>query len=296
MRNPGRLLVAGSIARDTLDTPAGPIHEELGGSALYFALAASLIVPVQIVAPCGREDETRVRELLAGRPVDVTCMDVLDAPTYRWTAHQVDGRNIDLGSRDPIYDIWRPRVPPGYRGWAFVGTVRPDRQLEIIDALSGAELLAADSMVSYINARPTQALEVVRGADWYFCNRDEFTALGGREPEAFRRQWSLRGLVLKAGREGVSAFTPDQVVQVPALSSHPVIDTTGAGDAVAAGMLARWLVTGAAPNGFVDALAWGVACASLTIEGMGLRAIAAATREKLEERVGEVQEQMRRAS
>lgn len=290
------LLVAGSIALDTIDGPGGLIEDELGGSALYFALAASLIMPVRIVAPVGAEEAERVRRLVSSRPIDPSFVQVLDAPTYRWRAQQLQGRNIDLGSRDPIYDSWDPVVPSGYAGWAFVGSVRPDRQVQLLDRLGGAQLLAADSMVSYIHSRTDAAFEVVRRAGWYFCNQEEFAALGGDDPPAFLRRWSLRGLVVKAGPGGVSAYSGGRDVHVPALVERPVVDTTGAGDAVAAGMLARWLSTGAKPDGLTEALTWGMACASLTIEGVGLRAIASATRAQLEERVAEVKECMRRAS
>jgi hypothetical protein len=290
------LLVAGSIALDTMDGPGGLIEDELGGSALYFALAASLIMPVRIVAPVGAEEAERVRRLVGSRPIDPSFVQVLDAPTYRWRAQQLEGRNIDLGSRDPIYDSWDPVVPSEYAGWAFVGSVRPDRQVQLLDRLAGAQLLAADSMVSYIHSRTEAAFEVVRRSAWYFCNQEEFGALGGGDPHAFVRRWSLRGLVVKAGPGGVSAYSGGRVIHVPALVERPVVDTTGGGDAVAAGMLARWLSTGAKPDGFAEALTWGVACASLTIEGVGLRAIASATRAQLEERVAEVKECMKRAS
>jgi sugar/nucleoside kinase (ribokinase family) len=286
------LLVAGSVARDTIEGPFGRIEDELGGSSLYFALAASLLMPVRLVAAVGLEDADRVRELVASRPIDATFLKVLDAPTYRWLAHQHEGRNIDLGSRDGIYDLWEPEVPPGYDGWAFVGSVRPDRQLQLMERLGGASLLAADSMVSYIQSRPPEALEVVRRAQWFFCNREEFEGLGGGDPESFRKRLSLQGLVVKAGPLGVTAYTDRGAIHVPALIARPVVDTTGAGDAVAAGMFAHWIITGAKPDGLDEALQWGVACAALTIEGIGLRAIAKATREQLEERVAEVRDSL----
>ena len=290
------LLVAGSIALDTIEGPDGTVEDELGGSALYFALAASLIMPVRVLAPVGVEDAPRVRALAGSRPIDLTLLTIVDAPTYRWRAQQVGGRNIDLGSRDSIYDLWLPAVPERYSGWAFVGSVRPDRQVELVRRLAGARLLAADSMISYIHSRTDDAFEVVRSTEWYFCNHEEFGALGGDDPEGFRRKWELRGLVIKSGPDGMDAYAAGDSVHVPALPGHRVADTTGAGDAVAAGMLARWLSTGGAPDGWVEALAWGVACASITIEEVGLRAIAAATRDQLEERVAEVKEWMRRVS
>lgn len=290
------LLVVGSIALDTRDGPFGKVKEELGGSAVYFALAASLIVPVRVSGPVGRDGVARVSQAFEGRPIDTTLVQVMDVPTYRWKARQEHGRNVDLGSADRIYDDWEPQVPPDFSGWAFVGSMRPDRQAQVMKKLGSAGLLAADAMLSYVKQQPPEAKDVLRRASWFFCNEEEFGALGGGDTEQFRRQWWLNGLVLKAGPGGVTAYTPGGRVHVPALLEHPAFDTTGAGDAVAGGMLARWLSTGAEHAGLQDALVCGVACASLTIESIGIRGIASASPRLLEERIREVRECLKHKS
>ena len=294
--SPLQLLVAGSVALDTRDGPFGKVEETLGGSAVYFALAASLIVPVKVVAPVGADGVKRVAQAFSGRPIDTELLEILDAPTYRWRARQEHGRNIDLGSSDNIYDRWEPSLPTGFEGWAFVGSMRPDRQAQVMAKLGGAKLLAADAMLSYVQARPPDARNVLRRSGWYFCNQEEFVALGGKDPEEFRRQWWLQGLVVKAGALGLVAYTEYGAVRVPALAGRPVVDTTGAGDAVAGGMLARWLSTGGLPGGLQDALVWGAACASITISAIGVKGIARATRKQLHARVAEVEEWMHRES
>jgi sugar/nucleoside kinase (ribokinase family) len=294
--SPPELLVAGSVALDTRDGPFGTVEEELGGSAVYFALAASLITRVRVVAPVGPDGLDLVTAAWDSRSIDAGFLQIVDAPTYRWRAHQSAGRNIDLGSRDTIYDSWEPAVPAGFGGWAFVGSMRPDRQAQLMVMLDHAELLAADAMLSYVHSQPPAAHEVLRRADWYFCNQEEFGALGGDDPEQFRRRWSLRGLVVKGGAKGVTAYTEEGALHVPALTGRPLTDTTGAGDALAGGMLARWLTTGGAKAGLQDAIVWGVACASLTIDAIGVRGIAAATREQLAQRVKEVEEWVSRES
>jgi sugar/nucleoside kinase (ribokinase family) len=291
-----QLLVAGSVALDTRDGPFGKVEETLGGSAVYFALAASLIVAVKVVAPVGVDGAKRVAQAFSGRPIDIEHLQILEAPTYRWRAHQEHGRNIDLGSSDNIYDSWVPSLPAGFNGWAFVGSMRPDRQAQLMELLGAAELLSADAMLSYVQARPPEVRDVLRRAAWFFCNQEEFTALGGKDPDEFRRQWWLQGLVVKAGALGLAAYTEYGAVRVPAVTDRPVVDTTGAGDALAGGMLARWVSTGGKPSGLQDALVWGVACASITISSIGVKGIAKATRKELDERVAEVEECMRRES
>lgn len=290
------LLVVGSVALDTRDGPFGKIAEELGGSAVYFALAASLVVPVRVVAPVGRDGADRVSRAFSGRPIDSASLAVLDAPTYRWTAHQEHGRTVDMGSADTIYDHWDPVIPSDFSGWAFVGSMRPDKQGQAMKLLHFARLLSADAMLSYVKRQTPEAKDVLKRAAWFFCNEEEFGALGGRDPEQFRRQWWLDGLVIKKGPLGVDAHTADGSLHVPALPGHPAFDTTGAGDAVAGGMLARWLTTGAQRSGLQDALVCGVACASLTIESIGIRGIASATPALLEERMAEVWECIKRES
>jgi sugar/nucleoside kinase (ribokinase family) len=282
------LLVAGSVALDSRDGPFGRVVDELGGSAVYFALAASLLGRVRVVAPVGRDGVDRVARAFEGKPIDSTTLAVLDAPTYRWTAHQEHGRNVDMGSTDAIYDDWEIGVPPDFTGWAFVGSMRPDRQAQAMKLLHSAGLLAADAMLSYVRRQTPEAKEVLKRASWFFCNEEEFAALGGQNPEQFRREWWLEGLVIKQGSGGVTAHTADGALHVPALSAHPAFDTTGAGDAVAGGMLARWMSTGAQRSGLQDALVCGVACASLTIESIGVRGIASASPELLEKRMAEV--------
>ncbi len=292
-----QLLVAGSVALDTRDGPFGKVVETLGGSAVYFALAASLIVPVKVVAPVGVDGAKRLARVFSGRPIDTELLQILDSPTYRWRAHQEHGRNVDLGSSDDIYDKWEPTLPTGFDGWAFAGSMRPDRQGQVMAALLGsAKVLAADAMLSYVLARPPEARDVLRRAAWFFCNDEEFAALGGKDPEEFRRQWWLQGLVVKSGELGLAAYTEFGVVRIPALTKRPVVDSTGAGDALAGGMLGRWLTTGGQPGGLQDALVWGVACASITISSVGVKGIAKATHEQLEERVAEVEASIRRES
>lgn len=282
------LLVAGSIALDTLEGDFGSAPDELGGSALYFALAASLLTPVALVGAVGADDEEAVRDAIDGRPIDAACLDVLDAPTFRWHARHVGTGNVDLGHDDRIYDVWRPRVPAGFSGWAFAGSMRPALQLEFLTQVRGADLIAADAMLSYVRSAPAESEEVLALAAWYFANSDELQALpeGKGPPTAFRDRHQLAGICVKSGPDGARVVTQGEDVRVPALASHPVVDTTGAGDSLAAGFLARLLTAPAA--GLRDALEHGVALASITIEDVGLRALRQATPELLQDRVAEV--------
>ncbi|MBJ7602680.1 MAG: hypothetical protein JF888_05735 [Candidatus Dormibacteraeota bacterium] len=273
-------MVTGSIALDSLQ--GGLVRDELGGSALYFALAASLLLRVRLVAPVGRDAEEKVLQRLRLRPgIDASGLDVLDAPTYRWSAREEGGRNIDLGSADAIYDSWSPRLPRRYRGWAFIGSMRPDRQNEAARGLAAASLLAADAMRSYVAADPPAVRALLHRCHWYFANEEELDALGCRGPEQFRREHELRGLVVKRGALGATVYTELGQHHEPARFQTPAVDTTGAGDALAGGLLARWLQLRGDPQGLPEALRYGVAAATLASSGLGQRGLLSARRSDL---------------
>lgn len=279
------LLVAGSIALDSLQ--GGRYRDQLGGSASYFSLSARLIRPVAVVAPVGRDAEDCVREAL-GRPgINLDGMVTVDAPTYRWFASETDGHgNVELGSQDSIYDTWEPRPPAGFRGWAFCGSMRADRQLQAVRGLAGAGLLWADAMRSYVDAAPEAAHQVLRSAHCYFGNEEELDALGCVDPEPFRVRWGLRILVVKRGPGGATVYTDQGSHHEPAILDYGVEDTTGAGDCLAGVMLARWLELGGGPDRLPEALRWGVAAATIGISRVGVAAISRASRADVERLAG----------
>ena len=163
--------------------------------------------------------------------------------------------------------------------------MRPDRQAVCAEWLESAWVLAGDSMLSYVSALPEEALEFLDTCDWFFCNEEELKALGGdpRQPGKFRETSGLEGLVVKAGPRGASAWIEDSMVHVDAVAGSPVVDVTGAGDALAGGFLARWMDTGGDPDGLRDALRHGTACSALAISDIGLRGLARATRADLDQ-------------
>jgi sugar/nucleoside kinase (ribokinase family) len=275
------LLVAGSIALDSLQ--GGRYRDRLGGSASYFSLAARLVRPVAVVAPVGRDAEGCIRSVLDRPGINLRGMVTLDAPTYRWFASETDGHgNVELGSQDSIYDVWSPQPPAGFRGWAFCGSMRADRQLQAVHALQQSGFLCADAMRSYVDAAPEAAHGVLQASHCYFGNEEELDALGCEDPEPFRARWGLRLLVVKRGPGGATVYTERGSHHEPAILDYGVADTTGAGDCLAGVMLAYWLELGGDPERLPEALRWGVAAATIGISRVGVDAIARATRADVE--------------
>ena len=134
-------------------------------------------------------------------------------------------------------------------------------------------------MRSYVDADPETARRLLELCDWYFCNEEEFASLGGSDPAEFRLRWRLRGLVLKHGPGGVTVYSDQGRLHRPALAGK-VVDTTGAGDALAGGMLARWHHLDGDPAALAEAVEHGVQRASLAISEVGTRALAALPAER----------------
>jgi len=78
------LLVVGSVALDSIFTPFGETADALGGSAVYFSVAGSLLHPVQVVGVVGRDYPVRELELLAGRGIDWSGVEQADGESFRW--------------------------------------------------------------------------------------------------------------------------------------------------------------------------------------------------------------------
>ncbi|HVB78101.1 MAG TPA: PfkB family carbohydrate kinase [Candidatus Nitrosotalea sp.] len=267
-----RLFVVGSVALDS--SPGGELRDELGGSALYFSLAASRFHPVALSAPVGPDGEGAVRQLLRRHTaIDDSGLDVVNAPTYRWLVGSAHGRTVDLGSQDSIYDRWQPRLPTGGADWIFIGSMRPDVQLAVARQVAGCQLLAADAMLSYLHGDADVVGELIDLCHWFFCTREELDMLWSGDAEAFRIGRRLRGLVVKDGPDGAVLYTADGVRHQPALAAR-VVDTTGAGDSFAGGMLGYWLSHHGGPAALPLALAAGAEMAARTISAVGLKALA----------------------
>jgi sugar/nucleoside kinase (ribokinase family) len=291
VKAPAELLVVGSIALDHLEGSFGAVDGQLGGSALYFALAASLLRPVRLHAPVGRDGEEAVRATVGGRPIDLEGLAVVDAPTYRWRARDAGGRNVDLGSDDRVYSAWRPSPPSGFSGWAFVGSLPPRHQLDAAIALPAARLVAADAMKSYAADARATVHELIQTVGWFFCNEEEARTLGEdpADPARLRMRWGLEGLCLKVGARGAIVSTRAGSVSLPA-APVDAVDTTGAGDALAGGFLASWSLAGGDPETLLPALAHGIACASFAVEGVGVTGLLGATAEAVRARADKLLE------
>ena len=237
---------AGTVHLDDIVTPHGRRARQIGGSSLYFALAAAPHARVHVSTIVGEDAAAELRWSLDGLPVELSGVEVSPEPTFRWHAvHDFERWVAVTVAEEPGCEPeWRPRLTPEAAAAPvlFLGSMRPSLQREIL-AQSSARLIAVDSMACFTGPERDAVLEVVRGCDILFLNRSELSSLVPEAPgwEAaalrLRGQGRLRAVVVKAGPMGAALLTASGTAELPAVPVGEVIDPTGAGDAVAGGFL-----------------------------------------------------------
>ncbi len=242
------LAVAGTVCLDDITTPRGHAEALLGGSAVYFALAAAPVTRVHLCGGVGADCEALVHETLDGAGVELAGLEVLDGPTRRWRAVH-DFSRWTTASEDAdegAADLWSARLSAGALAAPvlFLGSMLPSQQLAVVRS-GDWRLVGSDSMTVHIGADAATVRAVTEASDILFLNRHELAALTGRPEDQWRsaatsllNRGRLRCVIVKAGPLGAACVTGDAIVRRQARPVEPVVDPTGAGDTLAGGFLA----------------------------------------------------------
>lgn len=271
------VVVAGTLHRDDITTPHGR-RLSLGGSAVYFALAASRYAPVHVDGIVGRDTAGEYAAMLRGAAIDLSGVVVSDGPTFVWHAvHDFERWVTSSESAEAGCDAeWDPNLNAASRAAPvlFLGSMHPRLQRAVLGQ-SRATLIGADSMTVFMREDRASVRAVVEAADILFLNAEEVEMLSGRESwsDAARELCGagrLRAVVIKQGPDGAACVTRSNVYDLEAHPVERVIDPTGAGDALAGGFLGycarEELDTEAS---FAQALAEGVRCAAAAVTTFG---------------------------
>jgi len=275
--------VAGTFHSDDLTTPAGR-RDALGGSAVYFPLAAARYAPVHVNGIVGADTAPEFRRIVANPDIDLDGMVVSPSPTFRWHAvHDFQRWVTSDEAFEPGCDPeWEPVLTPRSRRAQvfFVGSMDPALQRAVIDQ-SGASLMAADSMTVFIDNRGDEVRSLIERVDLLFLNAAELAVLSGTDDwraaaAALCGTGRLRAVVVKRGPLGAACVTAGSLVELPAAPVAKVVDPTGAGDALAGGFLGHIAqVERADESTFEQALAEGIRCAADAIVEFGTGGLAA---------------------
>jgi sugar/nucleoside kinase (ribokinase family) len=298
------LLVVGSVAFDSVQTPFGKVQEVLGGSATYFSYSASFFTTVRLVAAVGSDFPEQHVRFLKDRGVNVSdLMTVPGGRTFRWAGEYGfdlnEARTLDtqlnvLADFKPALGSDARRTP-----FLFLANIDPELQLEVVKQMAARpRLIALDTMNFWIQGKRDALLRVLREVDVVTINEGEARQLAGEANliKAARgiRSMGPRTVVVKRGEYGALMLAEDGFFVVPAYPLESVYDPTGAGDTFAGGLIGYL-----ASQDAVDAvtirrgLVYGSVMASFTVEDFSLNRLSRLKQPEIAERYAAFHELVR---
>lgn len=293
------LIVTGSIGIDTIDAPTGQAADVLGGSAIYFAAAASFFGPVRLVAAVGEDFPEHHLDTFRHFKVDLDGLERRDGSrTFRWHGryHQ------DMNVRDTVAVELNvlaerlPAVPAHYcdSRFVFLANTHPAAQMALLEQFPERRLAVADTMDLWIENEKPALLDLLRNVDGLVLNYEEAFQLTGKSNLVLAAE-AVHALgpafvVIKKGEHGAFLMHREGMAALPAYAARDVVDPTGAGDTFAGGMLGY--LAGAAEDplslqALRRAMAYGTVVASFTIESFSLDRLKALTRAEIDARLDE---------
>ncbi len=292
------LLVTGSIGIDTVKTPFGVMEDCLGGSAIYFSMAASFFTPVRFLGVVGEDCPFDLHEVFMGRDVDLTGLESrAGSKTFRWRGSyegsmneaNTDGVELNVLAEAP------PSMPGGYKDseFVFLANTAPALQMQLLDSLDSPRLSVADTMNLWIDTARDDLLALLKKINGLALNEGEARILTGNDNLVAAGKAILKlgpsFVVIKKGEHGTLLLTDkNETFALPAYPTDNVKDPTGAGDSFAGGMMGYLANCGEfGLTALKQAIAAGTCVASLAIEDFSLNSIAATNEKKLDSRLTE---------
>ncbi len=287
------ILVIGSVAFDSVETPFGRGDDVLGGSATYFSTSASFFTGVQLVAVVGEDFPDEPRQFLTSRGVDLAGLQTRPGKTFRWKGRY--GYDLNeaqtLETHLNVFETFHPELPESYRQakFVFLANIDPELQLEVLQQVEKPKLIACDTMNFWIDGKRDALVRTLGHVDILVVNEAEVRQLADEANlvKASRAVLAMgpKTLVVKRGEYGVLVFTEHSIFSAPAYPLEEVFDPTGAGDTFAGGFMGYL----AATNNLSDetirkATVFGSVMASFTVEAFSLDRLRKLTWAEIEDR------------
>ncbi len=290
------LLVVGSIAFDSIETPNGSVDDALGGSASYFSVAASHFTKPRLVGVVGKDFPDEHRKLFSDRQIDSSGLVTKEGETFRWKGRY----HTDMNTRDTlevhlnVFGEFKPELPAHFTDSShiFLANSSPTTQLSTLSQIKSPKLVLADTMDLWINIEKEPLLKLLPKLDGLLLNDSEAQLLTGEKNLVRAGKAVLKlgpkFIILKKGEHGAMLFSKDEVCVFPAYPTENVIDPTGAGDSFAGGILGYLAAHDTdADSSLQRAMAYGTVVASLTVEGFGLDRLRKVGRSEIDQRLAQ---------
>jgi sugar/nucleoside kinase (ribokinase family) len=298
------ITVVGSVAFDSIETPAGRQERCLGGAATHFALAASFFTDVRVIAVVGEDFGPEQEAVFHKRNIDIRGIERAPGKSFFWEGSYLDNlneaktHNTELN----VFASFEPKIPEAYRDskFLFLANIDPVLQRRVREAMPDVRLVAGDTMNYWIKDHRAALLEVLKGLDILLINDTEARMLAGNNNLVLAARAVLalgpRTLIVKHGEYGATAFFSshsfstegeyaEHIFRAPALPLEEVVDPTGAGDSFAGGFFG-YLASQSelTPAAFRRAMFYGSVMGSFAVERFGTERIQALTRKEIDER------------
>ncbi|MEX0907923.1 MAG: PfkB family carbohydrate kinase [Gemmatimonadota bacterium] len=293
------LLVVGSVALDSIETPFGKVQDALGGSATFFSAAASLYCDVQLVGVVGSDFPLPQLAFLEQRGVDLSGVEHAEGESFRWSgvySYDLNSRET-LETRLGVFAEFKPKIPDAFRDaeWIFLGNIDPVLQLEVLEQVRAPRFVACDTMNFWIEGKRPELLALLRHVDLLMVNDSEARELSGDHNLLRAARWiQERGpemVVVKKGEHGAILFTREFVFFAPGYPLEEVFDPTGAGDAFAGGFVGYLARAGSSdPTYLKRAMIYGSAMGSFAVERFGIDRLTDLTSREVHDRVCQFRE------
>lgn len=291
------LLVVGSIALDSVETPSETRDNVLGGSAVYFSYAASYFSSVRLVGVVGEDWPREHTELLEVRNIDTSGIQVIPGgKTFRWRGKYETNMNDreTLEVHLNVFEKFDPVLPEEYRRckFLFLANGSPVVQMKVLDQVPGASLTVADTMDLWISTQHDELLQLLKRIDGLVLNDSEAKLLTDDENLVRAghkvREMGPRFVIIKKGEHGAMFFSEHETYVMPAYPTADVVDPTGAGDSFAGGMMGYLAEKGNfEPQTLKEAMAYGTLAASFNVEDFSLERFKSIDRADIDQRMQE---------
>jgi sugar/nucleoside kinase (ribokinase family) len=273
------LLVVGSVALDSVETPFGARENVLGGSATYFSASASLLTKVSVVGVIGDDFPLEQLDFLKKRGVSLDGLERTPGKTFRWKGKYGFDLNAaqTLDTQLNVFEKFEPKLSAEQKAAerVFLGNIDPVLQLRVLDQMSKAKLVCADTMNYWISSKREKLLELLPRVDVLMVNDGEVRQLAGESNvlKAARaaQKMGATAVVVKRGEYGAILVTGEHTFYAPAYPLADVVDPTGAGDTFAGGFLGLLdRLSTNDPAAMRQAVVMGSTIASFTVEQFSL--------------------------
>lgn len=289
------LLVVGSVAFDSVQTPTAVRERVLGGSAVFFSYSASFFAPVRLVGVVGEDWPAEHSELLQQRNIDTRGLHVVQGgKTFFWKGKYLPNMNDreTLEVQLNVFGDFKPTLPDDFKrsDYVFLANGSPVTQLKTLEQVQGPKLVVADTMDLWIREQHDGLMELLRRIDGLVMNDSEAKLLTGDENlvSAGRKVLEMgpKFVVVKKGEHGAMFFSKHETYVMPAYPTEQVVDPTGAGDSFAGGMMGYLAHKNSfEPKVLKEAMAYGILVASFNVEDFSLDRLKQIDRSDLELRM-----------